>query len=309
MRKIKKEVVEAIEFKQNNPSLSIAKVAEIYKIDRHTLSKYLNMDLSNYKYFYSGEYYELDNKEQEAINAYLLDDTVTFSEIQKRFGYKPETFKKKLSVIGEDSNRRYKHNFNRQAFEKIETEEDAYWLGFILADGYLNEERGTLSIRVGEVDRSHLQKFCKYIGCSEELIKPAEGGFGTNCFVVSINSKEISSNLVKHGIFQGKSGKELPNLNIKDPLKKHYIRGIIDGDGWILKTLNGFGLVGSKEICQYLLDDLDIPNNVYEHGTIWRVDIRNKEYLRKFIERYYRDANIFLDRKMRLAQAVMKTLN
>lgn len=29
MRKIKKEVVEAIEFKENNPSLSIAKVAEI----------------------------------------------------------------------------------------------------------------------------------------------------------------------------------------------------------------------------------------------------------------------------------------
>ena len=265
--------------------------------------------IEKYDIYYEGDYYYLDDKEKDAINHYLSDESTTFTKIQSLYGYKSETFKKKLEVLGLDADRRYKVKFNREAFKTIDTEESAYWLGFILADGYLHEDRGSLTIKLGAVDRDHLKKFCDFMECSHSQIIEHKGGFDTITYGVNLNSKEVSSNLVKHGVFQGKSGKELPNLNIKDPLKKHYIRGIIDGDGWILKTLKGFGLVGSKEICQYLLDDLDSPNNVYEHETIWRVDIRNKEYLRKFIERYYRDANIFLDRKMRLAQAVMKTLN
>lgn len=43
--------------------------------------------------------------------------------------------------MGYDNSRRYQRNFNRNAFDKIETEADAYWLGFILADGYINEDR------------------------------------------------------------------------------------------------------------------------------------------------------------------------
>ena len=30
-----------------------------------------------------------------------------------------------------------KYNYNKNAFNEIVTEEDAYWLGFLLADGYI----------------------------------------------------------------------------------------------------------------------------------------------------------------------------
>lgn len=30
------------------------------------------------------------------------------------------------------------YTYNKNAFNIIETEEDAYWLGFILADGYVS---------------------------------------------------------------------------------------------------------------------------------------------------------------------------
>ena len=33
-----------------------------------------------------------------------------------------------------------KYIYNKNAFNKIVTEEDAYWLGFILADGYVSHE-------------------------------------------------------------------------------------------------------------------------------------------------------------------------
>ena len=37
-------------------------------------------------------------------------------------------------------------DYNRHIFDKIDSQEKAYWLGFILADGYLNTERHMLRI-------------------------------------------------------------------------------------------------------------------------------------------------------------------
>ena len=48
---------------------------------------------------------------------------------------------------------------------------------------------------------------------------------------VVLHSRTVVDNLIKQGVFQGKSGKEKPNLNISPVLYKHYLRGLIDGDG------------------------------------------------------------------------------
>ena len=38
--------------------------------------------------------------------------------------------------------------YNRHIFDQIDTEEKAYWLGFILADGYLNTNKHMLRIKI-----------------------------------------------------------------------------------------------------------------------------------------------------------------
>lgn len=50
--------------------------------------------------------------------------------------------------------------YNKNAFATIETEEDAYWLGFILADGYVSgpDKPAYLQIKLGIKDYAHLQK-------------------------------------------------------------------------------------------------------------------------------------------------------
>ena len=69
------------------------------------------------------------------------------------------------------------------------------------------------------------------------------------------------------------------------------------------KNLKGFGVVGSYDVCKYILDDLDISESrIYQHKTIKKVDIRNSEELKKFVNRYYKNALIYLDRKMDLAK-------
>lgn len=55
-------------------------------------------------------------------------------------------------------------NYNRHIFDNIDNEEKAYWLGFILADGYLNLDKHMLRIKLGNKDKQHLIKFIKFIG-------------------------------------------------------------------------------------------------------------------------------------------------
>ena len=50
-------------------------------------------------------------------------------------------------------------DYNRHIFDEINSSEKAYWLGFIVADGYLNTERGMLRIKLGNIDKHHLEKF------------------------------------------------------------------------------------------------------------------------------------------------------
>lgn len=49
--------------------------------------------------------------------------------------------------------------YNRHIFDEINSSEKAYWLGFIIADGYLNEDKNMLRIKLGSIDKHHLEKF------------------------------------------------------------------------------------------------------------------------------------------------------
>ena len=54
-------------------------------------------------------------------------------------------------------------DYNRHIFDNIDNEEKAYWLGFIVADGYLNLDKHMLRIKLGNKDKRHLIKFIKFI--------------------------------------------------------------------------------------------------------------------------------------------------
>lgn len=133
--------------------------------------------------------------------------------------------------------------------EKDKTEEDAYWLGFITADGCIIENKW-LSIGLAEKDIEHLRKFCSYMGLNEqetdEIIKSGFGGAYTGDNVVKsvkICSQEILKHLENKGIVSNKSGKEVPYICSSIELEKAYVRGLIDGDGYIRNTQYGFGLM------------------------------------------------------------------
>ena len=161
-----------------------------------------------------------------------------------------------------------KNNINSNVFDVINTEEKAYWLGFIYADGNISnhdkiyEKSGKhvyrIEIALQEGDINHLEKlklFLEYEG----KISLTKTNHRTNRCRLSFNDKHMWETLNKIGCTPNKSltlqfPKDIFNSN---NLSKHFIRGYIDGDGCISYT--------SKQHNKMLLNILgteDVLNNI-----------------------------------------------
>ncbi len=203
-------------------------------------------------------------------------------------------------------------NYNRHIFDEINCEEKAYWLGFIVADGYLNIDRHMLRIKLGNKDKKHLIKFIKFVEGTEDMLKSEIHSItGNENYYVSLYSKEITEALQKLGVEQAKSGKEKV-CNISSQYYKDFIRGLWDGDGFIRENLSGIGLVGSYEILnfvqQFFKEQLGIqPLKIYEHCNTYKIEYRSKKKAIPLITHFLYDNNkISLDRKQKLVDQIEK---
>lgn len=135
------------------------------------------------------------------------------------------------------SKREIRHNF----FNNINFEEQAYLLGFIFADGCVNEERHTLSININKQDQyiidllkdispeayTREQKSYKSIATVRGRQVKNYGSIRTN-----ISSKILIEDLKKYGVIQNKTYTDMHLPIVSDDiLLKHFIRGYFDGDG------------------------------------------------------------------------------
>jgi hypothetical protein len=196
-----------------------------------------------------------------------------------------------------------RYNHNKEAFKEINTEEEAYWLGFILADGC--NTNGS-QIRVDIKDEGHLEKLAKLIYVDgDKPIGIRDLGFGSvYYFSCTINS--VIENLNNHGIVPRKSMiTKLPKIN--ENLYKHLIRGIFDGDGCLTYSMDKnyrrytFSIVGNKElmmsIYEQILKNTDITLGHGKMKMIYRVYKRGNQQIMQILDWLYKDSSIYLERK------------
>ena len=213
-----------------------------------------------------------------------------------------------------------KHFFDENYFENIDTEEKAYWLGFIAADGSVvksskyNSYR--LYINLSYVDELHLEKFKNAIGANDIKLQKytSTKGFcnpsGSTTSRIVLNSFKMCADLAKYNIHQRKSYDiEMPN--ICNDLIRHYLRGLFDGDGsyhyhYDIKNNRYrymFEIVSAnkifvEQIQRYLLS-VGIKTNLYHRKEFnyFRLMTASKRELLKLIDLIYSDATVYLDRK------------
>lgn len=123
-----------------------------------------------------------------------------------------------------------------EAFEAIDTEEKAYWLGFIAADGCVCKNNVMLGLAT--VDADHVELFRRFLKTNYLIIhRPPESKVrngrpfqSTGSAFISATSRKMVSDLARHGITERKTWTVEPWQGPPE-LQRHYWRGVFDGDG------------------------------------------------------------------------------
>lgn len=117
-----------------------------------------------------------------------------------------------------------KYKINDKFFKEITTENQAYWLGFLAADGNINNN--AFRLYISNVDKEHLIRFQKDLQSNHPIRNEIN-----NIVSLTIGRKTIVKDLEKLYICKNKTGNEKFPYMINEPLYRHYIRGYFDGDG------------------------------------------------------------------------------
>ena len=155
-----------------------------------------------------------------------------------------EQFKKYNLPIRNDKEKNKKYICNNSYFENIDTQEKAYWLGFIYADGYIgkNNNNGRFGISLSTEDIDHLYKFKESIESSHPINKyRVSSGYkiGAEYCRIIICEEKLVNDLIKQGCVYNKTNILSPP-NIDKKLRRHFIRGYMDGDGSIIIHKNKY---------------------------------------------------------------------
>ena len=200
------------------------------------------------------EYNKLTD-EQKIQAVKLYNSNKSYKYIGDLFGVTGESISRLLKKRGVKSRGNKKYVINESFFEEIDTSDKAYFLGFLYADGYIDEKRGQVELTLQSKDKEILEKLSKAISSDKPLTyKKAKkhwktGNMESDSYRLYIKNRKMSQDLIKLGMRQNKSFTlEWPNC-VPDNLIWHFIRGYFDGDGCIYyKTEKGNGTAVSSNI-------------------------------------------------------------
>ncbi len=199
-------------------------------------------------------------------------------------------------------------------FDDINTEEKAYILGLLYADGYNDTNRNSVSLGLKETDREILDKITVLIQPTKPLqyINTQNNGFknSQNQYRLVMESRKISQRLIELGCGKAKThnlvfptGTQVPKY-----LQRHFIRGYFDGDGSVSgdkqKQLSFVGTIDFLlHLQQILIEELGFSKTKLDQRHKEREDeIRSLRYCGinqciTFRDWLYKDATICMERK------------
>ena len=200
-----------------------------------------------------------------------------------------------------------KYYFDENYFENIDTEDKAYFLGLLMADGYVATSERFVTIALKESDVKILNKFKKAIKSEAPLSNKK------NCTqkVLTLCSKKLVNDLKNLGMTRNKTF-TLKFPNIQEEYIRHFIRGYFDGDGCISINKDKHNVrvnfVGTEDMLKHIVEIFvkecgahkpDLIENSNNNGNIvYSVQWGNIYTCHKIYNYLYKGANIYLDRKL-----------
>jgi hypothetical protein len=289
-------------------SKNLSSVGRMFNLDKRTIKNILVKNNIQLKF----KVHITSEQENEIVNLYNNGCNITF--IKQKFGV---THRRILEILNKyeltlRGNKRY--SFNDKFFEKINSEEKSYWLGFIYADGGMYSDGykcHQIFIKLALKDKIHLERFQSSIGSNHKLKLRTETksilGKKEKTYqsiMIRITSKKMFGDLLNCGCFQNKSNTiKFPKF-ISPYLIQHFIRGYFDGDGSISKTSNTkqLNVLGNKlflkDIQTIWMNTCNVrKTKLFNKGKIYSLHYGGNGNIEKIRNYLYTNATVWLDRK------------
>ena len=94
----------------------------------------------------------------------------SLTKLSKKFGIQRQTLARHLKAEGiEVTNYQSSIKVDQYIFDVIDTEEKAYWLGFLFADGNISSSEDKLEINLSATDVDHLEKFRTFLKAANKV--------------------------------------------------------------------------------------------------------------------------------------------
>ena len=187
------------------------------------------------------------------------------------------------------------HNLDENYFENIDTPDKAYWLGWLISDGCINNNK--IQLTISQQDEHILKILEKDLKVENKIY------LKNNYSSFSLGSKKLCEDLSKWSIIPNKTFTvSIPDLN--NNLYPHLLRGLFDGDGGIsvYKRSNGqinyeLGITGNKQVVEKVKKILEsnIPDltkkDIEPNGRVYRIRWGAKKDIILLREYLYKDHN------------------
>ncbi len=171
--------------------------------------------LHNYKKIYQEHLQGISIKElSKKFNAPI-------PSIYAHFKLKNFTYNKEISV------RQTGFYVNEEYLNEINTEDKAYFLGWMFSDGNVNDK--SICLKLIKDDVEIIEKLFSYFSSGYKT------SFYKNNASISVTSKKLSDKLKELGCVENKTKIGFNLVEIPNNLYSHFIRGYFDGDGCISK--------------------------------------------------------------------------
>lgn len=211
-----------------------------------------------------------------------------------------------------------KYCFDEHVFDVIDTEEKAYWLGWLFSDGYNHASKCQVALRVQEEDTEILYKFQKFLQTDTPIhtykrvtkVNKLQHSYSE----LLVCSPYFSEKLTDLGCVQAKT-LILKFPDIPEYLYQPFIRGYFEGDGCFSVTkrnnrknpnslLYQFNIVGMQDVLLKIQDIIvqntgvkRLPLKVRKGKKAVTMHYNGHNVCKKILDYLYKNASIYLNRK------------
>lgn len=147
-------------------------------------------------------------------------------------------------------------------FTDPQSDSDAYWIGFLAADGTVRGHGGhwDLSVHLKASDAPHLAKLCTALE-TDTPVRLVKGG-GYRAAIVQFRGREVTEAAKPWGIVPNKTRSYRFPAHVPTPLIPAFLRGYFDGDGTLIVRRRAIYRRFIEVVCRFtsgsplMVDDL-----------------------------------------------------